>query len=74
MEVFVKMMNLENTHICRIWALVIILLSVAVIFAVAILQGGCIAEIGVRRVIGDQLSVISDAGVMKLVNKEVSCG
>ena len=73
MEHFVKMMILEIAHICDIWAWIGILLSVAVIFALVNLQGVCIKRIGICRVIGDQLSVISDAGGMKLANKGVSC-
>mgnify|MGYP000645730954 CR=1 FL=1 len=44
--------------ICDIWALLIFLGSVVVISLISILQGECIAEIGKRLVIGDQLSVI----------------
>ena len=53
--------NLENAHICGIWALLIVLLSVTVIFTVAILQGGCIEHIGKCRMICDWIFVICDS-------------
>lgn len=47
--------NLENAHICRIWALLNLCGSVVVILALAILQGGCMAGIGNA----NQLPVVS---------------
>ncbi len=59
--------NLENAHICVIWALLILLLSVAVILIVAILQGGCIGHISKSRMICDWIFVICDSEPMKLM-------